>query len=123
MLQNESTLWVADNSGAKKILVIRCLGGSNRQYSRIGDLVKATVKKADPHGNVKKSQVVTAVVVTTKKHFRRQNNTWVKFSKNYAILVKEDGKEPIGTRVFVPLLAEFDQWGYKKIFSLAPEVL
>lgn len=123
MLQNESTLWVADNSGAKKILVIRCLGGSNRQYSRIGDLVKATVKKADPHGNVKKSQVVTAVVVTTRRHFRRQNNTWVKFSKNYAILVKEDGKEPIGTRVFVPLLSEFDQWGYKKIFSLAPEIL
>ncbi|MDR1670105.1 MAG: 50S ribosomal protein L14 [Spiroplasmataceae bacterium] len=123
MLQNESTLWVADNSGAKKILVIRCLGGSNRQYSRIGDLVKATVKKADPHGNVKKSQVVTAVVVATRRHFRRQNNTWVKFSKNYAILVKEDGKEPIGTRVFVPLLAEFDQWGYKKIFSLAPEIL
>ncbi|WNE41066.1 MAG: 50S ribosomal protein L14 [Mycoplasmataceae bacterium] len=123
MLQNESTLWVADNSGAKKILVIRCLGGSNRQYSRIGDLVKATVKKADPHGNVKKSQVVTAVVVATKRHFHRQNNTWVKFSKNYAILVKEDGKEPIGTRVFVPLLAEFDQWGYKKIFSLAPEIL
>ena len=123
MLQNESTLWVADNSGAKKILVIRCLGGSNRQYSRIGDLVKATVKKADPHGNVKKSQVVTAVVVATRRHFRRQNNTWVKFSKNYAILVKEDGKEPIGTRVFVPLLSEFDQWGYKKIFSLAPEIL
>jgi large subunit ribosomal protein L14 len=66
---------VADNSGAKKILVIRCLGGSNRQYSRIGDLVKATVKKADPHGNVKKSQVVTAVVVATRRHFRRQNNT------------------------------------------------
>ncbi|WNE39967.1 MAG: 50S ribosomal protein L14 [Mycoplasmataceae bacterium] len=123
MLQNESTLWVADNSGAKKILVIRCLGGSNRQYSRIGDLVKATVKKADPHGNVKKSQVVTAVVVATRRHFRRQNNTWVKFSKNYAILVKEDGKEPIGTRVFVPLLSEFDQWGYKKLFSLAPEIL
>jgi large subunit ribosomal protein L14 len=85
------------------------LGGSNRQYSRIGDLVKATVKKVDPHGNVKKSQVVTAVVVATRKHFRRQNNTWVKFSKNYAILVKEDGKEPIGTRIFVPVLAEFNQ--------------
>ena len=123
MLQNESILSVADNSGAKKILVIRCLGGSNRRYSRIGDLVKATVKKADPHANIKKSQIVTAVIVATKNHFRRQNNTWIKFSKNYAVLVKEDGKEPVGTRVFVPLLAEFDQWGYKKLFSLAPEIL
>ncbi|CAJ0855857.1 17293_t:CDS:2 [Entrophospora sp. SA101] len=86
-----SILSVADNSGAKKILVIRCLGGSNRRYSRVGDLVKATVKKADPHANIKKSQIVTA------------------FSKNYAVLVKEDGKEPVGTRIFVPLLAEFDQ--------------
>jgi large subunit ribosomal protein L14 len=75
MLQNESILWVADNSGAKKILVIRCLGGSNRRYSRIGDLVKATVKKADPNANIKKSQIVTAVIVATKSHFRRQNNT------------------------------------------------
>ena len=123
MLQNESILSVADNSGAKKILVIRCLGGSNRRYSRIGDLVKATVKKADPHANIKKSQIVTAVIVATKRHFRRQNNTWIKFSKNYAVLVKEDGKEPVGTRIFVPLLAEFDQWGYKKMFSLAPEIL
>lgn len=124
MLQNESILLVADNSGAKRLLVIRCLGGSNRRYSRIGDLVIATVKKADPHAtNVKKGQVVLALIVTTRRHFHRYNNTWIKFSKNYAVLVKKEDKEPIGTRVFVPLLAEFDQWGYKKLFSLAPEVL
>ena len=75
MLQNESILLVADNSGAKKLLIIRCLGGSNRKFSRIGDLVIATVKKADPHANIKKGQVVMAVIVTSKKHFRRHNNT------------------------------------------------
>ena len=123
MLQNESILWVADNSGAKKILVIRCLGGSNRRYSRIGDLVIATVKKADPHSNIKKGQIVMALIVTTRRYFRRQNNTWIKFSENYAVLVKKENKEPIGTRIMVPLLAEFDHWGYKKVFSLAPEVL
>ena len=123
MLQNESILLVADNSGAKKLLVIRCLGGSNRRYSRIGDLVIATVKKADPHANIKKGQIVMALVITSKKHFRRQNNTWIKFSKNYAVLVKKENKEPVGTRIFASLLAEFDQWSYKKVFSLAPEVL
>ena len=123
MLQNESILLVADNSGAKRLLVIRCLGGSNRRYSRIGDLVIATVKKADPHADIKKGQVVMALVVTTRRYFHRLNNTWIKFSKNYAVLVKKESKEPIGTRVFVPLLAEFDEWGYKKVFSLAPEVL
>ena len=123
MLQNESTLLVADNSGAKKLLVIRCLGGSNRKFSRIGDLVIATVKEADPHANIKKGQIVTAIIVSSKKHFRRHNDTWIKFSKNYAVLVKKESKEPVGTRIFVPILAEFDRWGYKKILSLAPEVL
>jgi large subunit ribosomal protein L14 len=123
MLQNESILGVADNSGAKKLLIIRCLGGSNRKFSRIGDLVIASVKKADPHANIKKGQIVMALIITSKKHFRRQNNTWIKFSKNYAVLVKKENKEPVGTRIFAPLLAEFDQWGYKKVFSLAPEVL
>ena len=124
MLQNESILLVADNSGAQKLLVIRCLGGSNRRYSRIGDLVIASVKKANPHAaNIKKGQVVTALVVASKQYFRRSNNTWIKFSKNYAVLVKKENKEPLGTRIFVPLLAELDHWGYKKLFSLAPEVL
>jgi large subunit ribosomal protein L14 len=117
MLQNESILMVADNSGAKKLLVIRCLGGSNRRYSRIGDLVKASVQEADPTSLYSKSKkkdrikIVDALVVTTRRYFRRQNNTWVKFSKNYAVLVKRESNEikPIGTRIFVPLLAEFDQ--------------
>jgi large subunit ribosomal protein L14 len=114
MLQNESILLVADNSGAKELLVIRCLGGSNRRYSRIGDLVIASVKNATPDSPYSKSKkdrikVVMALVVTTRRCFRRQNNTWIKFSKNYAILVKKENKEPVGTRVFVPLLAEFDQ--------------
>jgi len=138
MLQNESILWVADNSGAKKLLVIRCLGGSNRRYSRIGDLVTATIKEVDPgsdnvkDGVIKKSQIVTALVVTTRRCFHRQNNTWIKFSKNYAVLVNKQPKKkksksdkalPVATRVFVPLLAEFGQWGYKSTLSLAPEVL
>lgn len=123
MLQNESILMVADNSGAQKLLIIRCLGGSNRRYSRIGDLVIATVKKAKPNSDIKKGQIVLALIVTTRKYFHRRNNVWVKFSKNYAVLVKKETKEPIGTRIFVPLLTEFDEWGYKKVFSLAPEVL
>ena len=124
MLQNESILQVADNSGAKELLVIRCLGGSNRRYSRIGDLVIATVKKSEPNKFVKKEErIVKALVITTRRYFHRQNNTWIRFSKNYAVLVKEDGKELIGTRMFVPLLTEFEQWGYKNLLSLAPEVL
>jgi large subunit ribosomal protein L14 len=128
MLQNESILRVADNSGAKRILVIRCLGGSKRRYSRIGDLVVATVKKTDANSEkVKKGQIVKALVVTTRRYFHRQNDTWIRFSENCAVIVekKEDKKwlPIIVTRVFVPLLAEFSQWGHQKIFSLAPEVL
>ena|ERR1043166_9522996 len=95
MLQNESILQVADNSGAKKLLVIRCLGGSNRRYSRIGDLVTASVIKADPESDYSKSKgeerikIVKALVVNTRRCFRRQNNTWIKFSKNYAVLVEK----------------------------------
>jgi large subunit ribosomal protein L14 len=108
-MQNESILMVADNSGAKKLLIIRCLGGSNRRDSEIGDLVIATVKKADPHSNIKKGQIVLALIVTTRKYFHRRKNTWIKFSKNYAVLVKKENKDPVGTRVLVPLLAEFDK--------------
>ena len=114
---------VADNSGAQKLLIIRCLGGSNRRYSRIGDLVIATVKKTKPNSDIKKGQIVLALIVTTRRYFHRHNNVWVKFSKNYAVLIKKESKEPVGTRIFVPLLTEFDEWGYKKVFSLAPEVL
>ncbi|MCE8167848.1 MAG: uL14 family ribosomal protein [Candidatus Moeniiplasma glomeromycotorum] len=133
MLQNETILEVMDNSGAQIIKVIGCLGGSNRRYSRIGDLVTASVIKANPESVYSKSKgkerakIVKAVVVTMRGWFHRQNNTWIRFSKNCAVIIeKKEGKKwtPIAiTRIFVPLLCEFDQWGYKKILSLAPEIL
>ncbi|CAG8476569.1 873_t:CDS:2, partial [Ambispora leptoticha] len=94
-LQNSFNSSATSQAGAKKLLVIRCLGGSNRRYSRIGDLVIATVKKAEPNSNIKKGQVVMALIVTTRKYFHRHNNSWVKFSKNYAVLVKKEDKEPV----------------------------
>src|SRR3954464_7183462 len=108
MFQNESRLLVADNSGAKELLIIRCLGGSNCQFSYIGDLVIATVKKADPNANVKKGQVVTALIITSKKGFQRQNGNFVSFSKNYAVLIKKEDRQLIGTRILVPILREFE---------------
>ncbi|WNE41501.1 MAG: 50S ribosomal protein L14 [Mycoplasmataceae bacterium] len=123
MLQNESRLLVADNSGAKELLVIRCLGGSNRKFSGIGDLVVATVKKAIPWANVGKGKIVTALIVNTRKGFRRKDGTWIKFSENYAVIVKVGDRPYLGTRIFVPILREFDEWGHKKILSLAPEVV
>ncbi|MCE8162627.1 MAG: uL14 family ribosomal protein [Candidatus Moeniiplasma glomeromycotorum] len=131
MLQNESRLQVADNSGALEILVIRCLEGSNRRYSRIGNIVVATVKKAKPHANVKKGQVVKALVVNTRNRSPRNRNAWISFSQNYALLVREEKDELllIGTRIFVPLLAPLEkQWQargkkYKSFLSLAPKIL
>ena len=127
MLQNESILEVADNSGAQRILVIRCLGGSNRRYSRIGDLVVATVKKAKPNCEVKKSQIVLALVVTTKKYLHRVNNTWIKFSNNYAVIVKKDdrGKYKLaGTRILIPLVSElYKREEYREIVSLSQGML
>lgn len=108
MFQNESRLLVADNSGAKELLIIRCLGGSNRRYSRIGDLVVATVKKAKPHMNVKKGQKVVALIITSKKGFSRVNGNFVSFSENYAVLVKKEDRQLIGTSVSVPILREFE---------------
>lgn len=95
MLQNESVVEIVDNSGAQKALIIRCLGGSNRKYSRIGDLVVVTIKKAKPSSEIKKGQVATALIVTTKKYFHRKNNTWIKFSRNCAVLIKKDEKKNI----------------------------
>src|SRR4051794_10481686 len=119
MFQNESRLLVADNSGAKELLIIRCLGGSNRKFSYIGDRVIATVKKADPHAaNIKKGQVVTALIITSKKGFSRANGNFVGFSKNYAVLIKKEDQQLIGTRILVPILREFEEWGYKKLLSL-----
>ena len=123
MLQNESRLLVGDNSGAKELLIIRCLGGSNRKFSGIGDRVVATVKKTNPQAtSMKKGQKVLALIVTSRKGFQRENGQVVKFSKNYAILMEKDG-QLVGTRILVPILREFDSWGYKKLFSLAKEIV
>jgi large subunit ribosomal protein L14 len=123
MFQNESRLLVADNSGAKELLIIRCLGGSNRRYSRIGDLVTATVKKAKPHMNIKKGQKVVALIITSRKGFSRANGNFISFSENYAVLVKKEDRQLIGTSVSAPILREFENWGYKKLLSLAKEVV
>ena len=123
MIQQESRLTVADNSGAKEILVIKVLGGSKRYYGHVGDLVVATVKKASPHGNVKKSAVVRAVIVRTAKEFRRADGSYIKFDDNAAVIVDPESKNPIGTRIFGPVARELREKGYSRILSLAPEVL
>jgi len=124
MLQNESILSVADNSGAKEILIIRVLGGSKRRYARIGDFVIASVKKAIPNSeNVKKKEVVLALVVATKGIFiRKSNDSLVKFSKNFAIILNKESREPVGTRIFIPLVTELNKKEHKKLFSLAKEI-
>lgn len=122
MVQQQSILKVADNTGAKEIMVIRCLGGSYRRYARIGDIVVACVKTATPGGVVKKSEVVKAVVVRTKKETRRADGSYVRFDENAAVIIKEDGT-PKGTRIFGPVARELREKEYMKILSLAPEVL
>ena len=122
MVQNESRLKVADNSGAKEILVIRVMGGSNRRYANVGDIVVATVKTATPGGVVKKGDVVKAVVVRTKSGVRRNDGSYIKFDENAAVIIKED-KTPVGTRIFGPITRELRDGNFMKIISLAPEVL
>lgn len=122
MVQTESRLVVADNTGAKEILVIRCLGGSHRRYAYTGDVIVATVKKATPHGSIKKGQVVKAVVVRTKHQMKRKTGNHIRFDENAAVIIKEDGT-PKGTRIFGPVARELRDKGYMKIVSLAPEVL
>lgn len=122
MVQNESRLKVGDNSGAKELLVIRVLGGSNRRYANIGDIVVATVKSATPGGVVKKGDVVKAVVVRTTKGIRRKDGSYIKFDENAAVVIKED-KSPVGTRIFGPVSRELREGNFMKIISLAPEVL
>ncbi|WP_342268770.1 50S ribosomal protein L14 [Spiroplasma endosymbiont of Aspidapion aeneum] len=122
MLQTESRLKVADNSGAKEILIIRNLGGSVKKFSNVGDIVVATVKAATPGGAVKKGQVIKAVIVRTVRGLRRQDGTYIKFSENAAVIIKED-KSPRGTRIFGPIAREVRDAGFQKIASLAPEVL
>ena len=122
MIQNESRLKVADNTGAKELLTIRVLGGSNRRYAGIGDVIVATVKDAIPGGNVKKGDVVKAVVVRVVKQTRRPDGSYIKFDENAAVILKNDG-EPRGTRIFGPVGRELRDKKFMKIVSLAPEVI
>ena len=122
MIQEESYLKVADNTGAKEIHCIRVLGGSKRKYGNIGDLIVASVRKAAPGGTVKKGEVVKAVIVRTKRGVRREDGSYVRFDENAAVIVKED-KNPRGTRIFGPVARELREKQFMKIVSLAPEVL
>ncbi len=122
MIQQESRLKVADNTGAKEILCIRVLGGSGRHYAGIGDIIVATVKDAIPGGNVKKGEVVRAVIVRTKTERRRPDGSYIRFDENAAVLLRGDG-EPRGTRIFGPVGRELRDKRFMKIISLAPEVL
>ena len=122
MIQTETVLNVADNSGAKKILCIRVLGGTGKRYARIGDIIVVTVKEAIPHAKVKKGDVLNAVVVRTVKAIKRPEDTTVRFDENAAVLLATNG-EPIGTRIFGPIARELRSLGFMKIISLAPEVL
>ena len=122
MIQQESRMKVADNTGAKELLAIRVLGGSKKRYANIGDVVVATVKKATPGGVVKKGDVVKAVIVRCVKGVRRQDGTYIRFDENAAVIIKDD-KNPRGTRIFGPVARELRDKEYSKILSLAPEVL
>ena len=122
MVQQESFLKVADNTGAKEIKCIRVLGGSGRKYAGVGDVIVASVRKAAPGGTVKKGRIVKAVIVRTAKGVRRADGTYVRFDENAAVLIKED-KNPEGTRIFGPVARELRDKGYMKILSLAPEVI
>lgn len=122
MIQQETRLKVADNSGARELLVIRVLGGSGRKYANVGDVVIATVKKAIPNSNVKKGKVVKAVIVRTVQGVRRADGSYIKFDENAAVLIKDD-KSPVGTRVLGPVARELREKDFMKIVSLAPEVL
>ncbi len=122
MIQQESRLKVADNTGAKELLTIRVLGGSSRRYAGLGDVIVATVKDAIPGGNVKKGDVVKAVVVRTRKNTRRPDGSYIKFDENAAVILKNDG-DPRGTRIFGPVGRELRDKKFMKIISLAPEVL
>lgn len=122
MIQQQSYMKVADNTGAKELMCIRVLGGTGRRYANIGDVVVCTVKKATPGGQVKKGEVVKAVVVRTVKGIRRNDGSYIKFGENAAVIIKED-KNPRGTRIFGPVARELREKDYLKILSLAPEVL
>ena len=122
MVQQQTYLKVADNTGAKEIMCIRVLGGSGRRYANIGDVIVASVKKAAPGGVVKKGEVVKAVIVRTVKGVRREDGTYIRFDENAAVIIRDD-KSPKGTRIFGPVARELREKDYMKILSLAPEVL
>ena len=122
MIQNETRLRVADNTGAREILTIRVMGGSRRRYAGVGDIIVATVKQANPNGTVKKGDVVKAVVVRTKKEFGREDGTYIAFDENAAVII-DAANNPRGTRIFGPVARELRDRNYMKIISLAPEVL
>lgn len=122
MIQKESYLEVADNSGAKEIQCIHIIGSTGKRYARIGDRIKCAVKKAIPGGTVKKGQVVEAVIVRTRKEFRREDGSYIRFGDNAGVIVSKEG-DPVGTRMFGPIARELRAKGFTKIISLAPEVL
>ncbi|SHO44956.1 50S ribosomal protein L14 [Desulfopila aestuarii] len=122
MIQTETILNVADNSGAKKVLCIKVLGGSKKRYAGIGDVITVAVQEAIPHAKVKKGDIMKAVIVRTAKEMKRMDDTWVKFDENAAVILSNTG-EPVGTRIFGPVARELRTLGFMKIISLAPEVL
>ncbi len=122
MIQTQSTLNVADNSGARKVMCIKVLGDSRRRYARIGDLISCSVRTAIPGGNVKKGEVVQAVIVRTKKEIRRKDGSYIRFDENAAVIINKE-KEPVGTRIFGPVARELRERNFMRIVSLAPEVL
>lgn len=123
MIQQESRLKVADNTGGRELLVIRVLGGSRRRYGHVGDVVVATVKSATPHSTVSKSDIVRAVIVRTAKEYRRKDGSYIRFDDNAAVILDTDSRNPRGTRIFGPVARELREKGFTKIVSLAPEVL
>ncbi len=123
MIQQESRLKVADNTGGRELLVIRVLGGSKKRYGRVGDIIVGTIKTATPHGAVSKSDVVRAVIVRTKKEYRRDDGSYIRFDDNAVVILDTDGRNPKGTRIFGPVARELREKGFTKIVSLAPEVL
>ncbi len=123
MIQHRTMLQVGDNSGAKKLQCLRVLGGYQKRYARIGDIITCSVKEAAPRGMVKKGEVIHAVVVRQKKEMRRKDGTYIRFDENAAVIIDQKTKEPKGTRIFGPVARELRSQGYQKIISLAPEVL
>jgi len=123
MIQHRTHLKVADNTGAKDLMCIRVLGGYKKRYARIGDIITVTVKAAQPYGMVKKSDILHAVIVRTKKELRRKDGSYIRFDDNAAVIIDKKSKEPKGTRIFGPVAREVKLKGFNKIASLAPEVL